>query len=155
MGFTLLECIFVIVLTIILLLSVLTSYRHFVCEQEVTVLVDRVTTALTFARDSAITQHATIMLCAKNNAHQCGSDWQNGQLIINRDTQKIIRELPKLSNNYRLYWRSTLDDSTALVWRPDGFTRGQQGSFFICGKSISAQIIILRTGRWRVVISNQ
>ena len=126
------------------------AYREFVCQNQLKVLIDRFTDAFEFARDSAITTHSTIIFCAKNTDNACGTHWNNGQLILNKSTQNILHELPEMPNTYTLHWRSSLGYSADLRWQADGFTRGQQGSFFICGP-LSAQIIILRSGRWRVV----
>ncbi|MCX7120459.1 MAG: GspH/FimT family pseudopilin [Gammaproteobacteria bacterium] len=135
----------VIALSVILLFSALISYRDFVSRHQLNALIDQLTDSLAFARDAAITMHTEIMFSPKN------ANWQNGYLILNDENQKRLRELPAIPDRYRFYWRSTLGDSGRLRWRSDGFTRGQQGSFFICGKTQSAQIILLRTGRWRVV----
>src|SRR3990167_10357803 len=144
-GLTLLECLIVIALSMILLCSALMAYREFVSSNQLNGLVDQLTDALEFARDSAITMHTPVIFRPKN------SDWQNGQLILNNKNQTVLRELPAMPGHYHFYWRSTLGDSNQLRWRSSGFTRGQQGSFFNCGQTQSAQIILLRTGRFRVV----
>jgi len=121
------------------------TYCEFMSRNQLNALVDQLTDALEFARDSAITMHTSVIFRPKN------SDWQNGQLILNNENQNVLRELPAMPSDYHFYWRSTLGDSNQLRWRSSGFTRGQQGSFFICGQTQSAQIILLRTGRYRVV----
>ncbi len=136
---------------IVLLFSAATAYRAFISKNQLSALVNQFTDALEYARDTAITAHTTVTLCAKGNNDHCGFHWQNGQLILNEKTQHVLRVLSAMPNQYQLLWRSTLGDSDALRWRSDGFTRGQQGSFYICGKKLSAQIIVLRTGRLRVV----
>lgn len=155
-GLTLLECLIVMALSCILLFSAVTAYQTFIRKNQLSTLVDQLTDAMEYARDAAITLQTTITFCPKNNDEQCGSHWQQGQLIIDERNQHRLRELPAIPNQYHLYWRSTLGDSGSLRWRSDGFTRGQQGSFLICAPAhhlgVSAQIIILRTGRLRVLI---
>jgi len=128
------------------------AYREFVHQNQLSTLVNTLTDALEYARDEAITLDTTITLCPKNAEGSCGSNWQQGQLIIDKENQRVLRVLHAMPKQYQLLWKSTLGDSSHLQWRSDGFTRGQQGSFFICAtKGPSAQIIILRTGRLRVV----
>lgn len=150
----LLECLVAIMLTGLLLFATISAYYEFTHKNQLSILVNDLTNTLEYARNSAITLHTNIIFCANNGEGACGSNWQNGQLILNENDQKVLRELPLMPSGYHLFWRSTLGDSVALRWRSDGFTRGQQGSFFICGRkdhfASSAQIIILRTGRLRV-----
>lgn len=143
------------ILTGLLLLASASAYREFTARNQLSILLNDLTDALAYARASAITLHTPIIFCAKGDSNTCGSNWQNGQLILNENNQTVLRVLPPMPNGYRLSWRSTLGASANLRWRSDGFTQGQQGSFFICGRkghsASSAQIIILRTSRLRVV----
>ena len=78
-------------------------------------------------------------------------------MIVNEENQQVYRVFSAIPSVYQFKWKSTLDDSNVLRWRADGFTRGQQGSFYLCAANNqmpSAQIIILRTGRVRSIISN-
>ncbi len=154
-GLTLLECLIVISLSVILLFSATSAYRHFTYKNQLSLLVNQFTDALEFARNAAITSQSTITFCPNNGDETCGTHWQNGQLIMDEKNQRVLRQLPVMPARFHLYWRSTLGDSRQLRWRSDGFTRGQQGSFYVCGqKGSSAQIIILRTGRLREVMGN-
>jgi type IV fimbrial biogenesis protein FimT len=152
-GLTLLECMVVIAILLILLFSASMSYRDFIHRHQLSTLVNNLIDNLEYARDEAITLDATITLCPKNAGGRCGLHWQKGQLMLNKSNNHILRVLPKMPQSYRLFWRSTLGDSTTLQWQSNGFTRGQQGSFFICARHApSAQIVILRTGRLRAHI---
>lgn len=155
-GLTLLECLIVIALSCILLFSAAMAYQTFIDKNRLSMLVDQFTDALEYARDAAITTQSTVAFCPRNKDETCGSNWQNGQLIVDEKNQSVLRVLSAIPNQYHLYWRSTLGDSSELRWRATGFTRGQQGSFFICADqshhAMSAQLIILRTGRLRVVM---
>lgn len=155
-GLTLLECLIAIAISCILLFSAITAYQTWMQKNQLTTLVDQFTDALEYARDSAITLQSTIIFCPDHGDGTCGSHWSAGQIIMSEKNQRVLRILPAMPNQYHLYWRSTLGDSTELRWRTDGFTRGQQGSFLICSSqqhhAKSAQIIILRTGRLRVVM---
>lgn len=153
-GLTLIECLLVIALSCILLFSAVMAYRAFINKNQLSTLVEKLSDALAYARDAAITLQSTITFCPKNEDGTCGSNWQKGQWIIDEKNQNVLRVLPAVPSQYHFFWRSTLGDFTALQWRSNGFTRGQQGSFFICGRkgydALSARVIILRTGRIRV-----
>ena len=141
-----------ILFSVIFATSAVVSYRTFFSTNQLLIATDRVENALRYARMMAITLHTTILFCARNADDQCGSNWQQGQLVMNENTNQVLRYFPSWTYPYRLLWRSTLGESDALAWRSTGFTRGQQGSFFVCAQdptSLSAQIIILRTGRLR------
>lgn len=145
----------VIILLGLLLFATASAYREFTARNQLSTLVNNLTNALDYARASAVTSHTGITFCADGGDGMCGSNWHNGQLILNDNNHRVLRSLPPIPNGYRLFWRSTLGESADLRWRSDGLTRGQQGSFFICTRKghfvSSAQIIILRTSRWRVV----
>ncbi|OGT32362.1 MAG: hypothetical protein A3C44_06880 [Gammaproteobacteria bacterium RIFCSPHIGHO2_02_FULL_39_13] len=137
----------VIAIMVILFFSIILSYRFFMQKNQLTSLVNQVVSAVHDARFVAMTSHATTRFCARD------MDWQQGQLIVNEKNQQVIRVFPAMPAGYHLHWKSTLGESDALHFRSNGFTRGQQGSFFICTKQAdSAQIIVLRTGRIRSVI---
>jgi type IV fimbrial biogenesis protein FimT len=155
LGLTLLECLIAMALLVILLFSSVAAYRYFVSKNELNALVDQLTDALVYARDQAITSHTTITLCPNQADAHCGVNWEGELIIWDEKNQRVFRRLPAIPAMFYLKWKSTLNDSARLRWRSDGFTRGQQGSFYICAQSDdapSAQIIILRTGRLRVVI---
>lgn len=151
-GVTLLECLITLTLLVILSAALLVSYRSFAANNQLIVSVNNLVNALQYARDSAITLHTHIIFCAKDH-DACGTDWQNGQLIINGDDYTVLRVLPALPHDVQLSWRSSLGKSADLRWRPSGFTDGQQGSFFLYSSASAeaAKIVVLRTGRLRVV----
>lgn len=139
-------------LSIFLLLSVVVSYRQWIIHHQLLSLVNRLKDAIEYARNSAMTLQTTTAFCPKNG------DWQRGQRIVDEQTLDELREFPPMPSHYQLSWRSTLGESTNLRFRSNGFTRGQQGSFFINDRdqpTMSAQLIILRTGRLRVVMHDQ
>lgn len=142
----------VIVLSSILIFSAVISYQTFFSDNQLTVLVNQVKGALRYARYAAITMNANVRLCAKDTDNTCGVNWQEGLLVLNDDNQAVLRIFSAMPAGFQGVWRSTLGDSSDLRWRPTGFTRGQQGSFFICAQNkaaLSAKIVILRTGRLR------
>lgn len=154
-GLSLLECVIVLLLSSILLLSSVLSYQFFIGKKQVTALVNQIVSALQYARLTAMTTQTIITFCPQGLQNTCGSQWQHGQLILDEKNQQVFRVLSPLPPHYQLIWKSTLGESDALRWRSNGFTFGQQGSFFICTPHAeSAQIIILRTGRIRTEVGS-
>lgn len=149
-AFTLLECVLVMAIIVALLVTCAMGFHTFVARNTLSSLIIDEESALRYARVMAIVSHHAVTLKPIKN-----DDWQSGQIIVDMQTQKILRVLPAIANPIHFFWKSTLDDSLALMWRPDGMTAGQQGSFYFCNiqnNALSAQIIILRTGRLRHVI---
>ena len=130
--------------------SVLTSYRFLISSNQNSLAVDSFVAALRYAQIAAMSDHAIILFCPRGANDQCGSNWQKGQWIINKTTHEILRAIDPIFAG-SIEWRSSLHPSNYLEWLPDGFTNGQQGSFYICNATsgITTQIIVLRTGRLR------
>lgn len=154
-GLSLLECLVVVSLIATLIFSSVFAYRHWVARNQLMVLTNDFVDALRYARTMAITHDTTVTFCPRNQSQSaCGTNWQAGTLILNQQNHHIFRILPAAPFGYHIYWKSTLGESDRLRWRSTGFTRGQQGSFLLCSDhhAMSAQLIILRTGRIRSVI---
>lgn len=135
--------------------AVAIGYHTFIRRNQLYFLIQTISANLMFAQNEAVSLHANIVFCPRGENDTCGDNWDRGQLILNEDDNKVLRELPNLPPQFHLSWKSSLGKSTALLWRNNGFTNGQQGSFDVCEQSghadQSAQIIVLRTGRLRVV----
>lgn len=155
-AFTLLETLIILLLSSIFLLIALPSYHQFVEKNQLQQIIETLVGALRLARVDAITSSSYIIFCPKNH-HQCGTDWDKGQLLINESTHQILRTFSGLPVHYHIFWRSSFGESDRLRWGLDGFTEGQQGNFMICNernKNLSSKIIVLRSGRLRTQIGN-
>lgn len=154
-GLSLLECLIVVSLIATLIFSSVFAYQQWVTRNQLIILTNHFIDALRYARMMAITHDTTVTFCPRSQSYAtCGADWRQGILILNQKNQQVFRVLSAVPKNDHIYWKSTLGESDNLRWRANGFTRGQQGSFLICGgyHALSAQLIILRTGRIRSVI---
>ena len=67
-------------------------------------------------------------------------------------TATIIRQYSLVSLDVRLIWRSSLSYNTALNFTAEGFTQGQQGTFYLCSVtgSTARRLIVNRSGRLRL-----
>lgn len=147
---SLLETIVAMTISCILLLSASLSFHALLSRHQLQDQVGQCVAALLFARSEAISLQTRVVVLPNQ------SNWKNGMRIVNQNRNSLIRVFHFTSDAYEIDFRGTLGESSQLVWRSDGMTAGQQGSFFFCNKQDpqkkSAQIILLRTGRLRVVI---
>lgn len=143
----------------ILTFSAVISYQHFVNQYQLIQLVNTLLGGLQYARFEAMNLGNPVDYCPKDNSSEkCGDDWQNGQLVIEHSTHRLLREYPPVSKIYRLRWFGSLGINSVIQWEPDGMTYGQQGSFWIGSvkseTSPMVQVIVLRSGRIKVNMSN-
>lgn len=156
-GFTLFELLLAIFISSILLLSSVMIYRHFTLQNQLALTVNRIVSALHYARIQAISEKIPVVLCPNENNVKCGSDWQTGLLVTDLNNQTIFRAIASFAKLFRVVWRGSLGDNDLIQFQRDGFTYGQQGSFLICGpprSHLSAKIIVLRTGRVRTEMNH-
>lgn len=153
-AFALFELLIVIAITAILTLCSVVSYQYFVDHQQLKKIAFTIMSALRYAQSEAINLGDRVDFCPKgDNPESCGSDWQQGQQVIVHKTHQLLRELSSIPSSYSIIWRGTLGENQMIQWEPNGFTYGQQGSFWISDRYARAsqiEIILLRTGRVRV-----
>lgn len=158
-GFGLLSIIISLAIFSILSTVSVRSYRSYIANERMRVITSRLIAALSNARQLAMDTGHAIRFCPESASTAfCGVDWTVGQLITTvGDDSTVLKYYPRLPSGYRLFFQGTLSMNKVLEWRPTGFTTGQQGSFWLCksvaGKMRSNRIIVLRTGRVRLVRS--
>lgn len=156
-GFTLFELLLAISILSILILSSVVTYRHVVLQNQLIFTVDRMVSALRYARIQAINEKMPVVLCPNQNNTTCGKNWQNGLLVTDLN-HHLFHIVSPFSTGFHIAWRSSLGDNDSIEFQSDGLTHGQQGSFLICGpfgRNLSAKIIVLRTGRVRSEMNHQ
>ncbi len=107
--------------------------------------------AIQYARHLAIDRALSVTLCSGVDKERCDGRWSDGYTI--RVLTRVERRYEGLPSGYQLRWRSSLSKDEALIFGPDGFTEGQQGTFTICPPASDADeargLVILRSGRLR------
>lgn len=157
-GFSLLSLLVAISIAAILAASVAASYQSFIHRHRMTAIANTIVDALQFARSEAMFEGGGIRFCPLGfDQQQCGTDWGRGQLLIRDRDHRVLRVYSALPTPYVLHWRSRLGMNDAIAWDANGFTQGQQGSFWVCffqkGQLVLAhQIILLQTGQVRMVV---
>jgi type IV fimbrial biogenesis protein FimT len=157
-GLTLIELIVTIaVLTIMLTLAV-PGYQQFTARNEVAAEVMRLKTALSLARNTAITRRSTITVCPSPDGVNCtNGDWTAPLVVVDGEASggslsgdEILRQLGEsrvISVTYRA-------DNRPVRYKQMGRSTGHNGTFDICGQyDAGAQVIVSNFGRTRTTVN--
>lgn len=154
-GFTLIELLLVIALAAGLLVVAMVSYQRWIVHDELLSVVRTFENTLDFARESAITSHREVEVCPVGEKEACGTLWEAGLQVRDLEKKTVLRVTDSVPERFSVSWRPTLAEKLFLRFNSEGFvSNGAQGSFYICAKErkdASARIILLRTGRLRLV----
>lgn len=148
-GFSLMECLLVLLLASILLRMVIPDQHDLLTQTRADSNVNTLISALTFARNEAIMRAEKIIVCGSVDKRNCDGSWSNSQIIIDQNAN-VIRVFELASKLDRLIWNSSLNRDQSIEWLPSGFTSGQRGSFYLCmdhAAMKSQKIVLLNTGR--------
>lgn len=153
-GFTLLELTIALLLIVALASWGLPGLQALGRNTAVISDVNRLQTAFSLARNTAITQRSTMVVCPTNN-HQsaCTDDWSNDIVVLRSDdtttikSEDIVRLFPAQPGtivSYSRGWRRV--KYTAL-----GHASGFNGSFNVCSDSPQGKTLVLsQLGRLRI-----
>lgn len=149
-GFTLIEFLTTIALMIIIAFISISMVQHTLKQNRLTNEVNQIVNAIHYARSEAIKQNAIIILCQSSDQKTCSGAWNQGQVVLIKN--KVLQVFPALNNQDQLIWKSSLAQNDALQFNADGFTNGQQGSFYFCptDKNYAKRIVVEQSGRVRV-----
>ncbi len=154
LGFSLLECLVVMLMIAILLTIAAPPFRNLLLRNQVTTVVNRLSNAIIFARSLAVKRHEVIAVCGSHDGKNCSGRWSKGQIIINPMHGDVIRQYGALPKQFRLLWRGGFGKNDRIALNSQGFLDGQQGSFYICPGSQSnkfaVMIVISASGRLRL-----
>ena len=152
-AFSLLELLFAMSLIISILLISFPTLQTIISKNRATSYTNELTTALQFARATAIKLGEPIILCGSDkNQQSCQNSWQHGLIVITA-TNKVLRTVPPVFAKDQLIWQGSLQQKT-IKFLPTGFTNGQQGSFYYCphrAPENSLAVILTTTGRIRIM----
>lgn len=158
LGFSLVELLFILTISSILLTLTLPVYRDLMLKLHLFVLSERVSSTLYYARSEAIRRQSVITLCKSKNAKSCSGSWKDGWIVVlnksitSFEDGKLLRVYPALSHVDFLEWHGFRSDDYLLIY-PNG-SYSQNGSFFICAQALSKKVVwlvkISQTGRIRI-----
>lgn len=156
-GLTLLELLIALSVLLILQCIAVPAWRHLIMTNRTQAIIDRIKMAINITRIEAVLQHHVMRLCASADHKTCRGNWRDGQLIQNPATGEVLRSYPRLPTGYRLMWRSAFQRNHYLDFNAQGFTQGQQGTFYCCidrDPQYSRGLVVSQSGRVRELQEN-
>ncbi len=153
-GFTLLELVIALLLISALAAWGIPNFQTLGRNTAVTADINRLQTAFSLARNTAITQRMTTTICPANAAkNACTHDWSSVLLVIKGDSinqihnADIVRVFPAQTATAISYNRGT----RRVSYSPLGHTNGFNGSFDICtDNGRGKRLVLSRLGRLRI-----
>ncbi|WP_249978461.1 GspH/FimT family pseudopilin [Vreelandella olivaria] len=153
-GFTLIELTIALLLIATLAAWGLPSFQAFGRNTAVISDVNRLQTAFSLARNTAITQRTTVSVCPTDSSRSaCISDWSQDFMVLkgvtispalNDDIVRIFPALPETTVSYSRGWQR-------VSYNPMGHTSGFNGRFEICAENAQGRTLILsQLGRLRI-----
>lgn len=155
-GFTLIELIVAIAVLAIMVTWAVPSFQQFTARNEVAAEVMRLKSALAVARSSAVARGITVTVCPSTDQDTCTNDNWSGRLVVvagrasggDISGEEVLRVLESRGGTAITYRK----DSRPVRYSAQGWSRGHNGTFRICGNAgTGARVIVSNTGRTRVV----
>ena len=149
-GFTLLESIVALAIISFITALAIPFAHNFIALQSINSDLSKVTYAIESARTYAIKTRQDVTICGLDNTDNCHRDWKR-IIVLDHDNQAIYRA--DLSNNYHTVTWSAFQKKPTLTIKPNGFTRHQNGTLYLCHKSdpnLHRAILINKTARTRI-----
>lgn len=139
----------------ILLLIAVPSYQHLVINERVTTTLNQLDLAIQFARSEAIKRRDVVAVCGSADGHACDGRWSSGLLVLRANSGKRLHYFPGQAKHVQIVWRSSFAKNHQLTFVASGFTRGQQGSFYVCPdktlNSSAQALVVAASGRLRLL----
>lgn len=147
-GYSLLELLVALSIVTILLLLAVPSWQNWIIYHQEKIYVNQIVSALRFARAQAILNNTNVIYCASDDGQNCGDQWSEGQIIETTNNQRL-RVFSSLPQTLHLKWQGSFALDNFIQFSAAGFTKEQQGSFYLCGKPHSSgfRIRVVRSGR--------
>ncbi len=134
-GITLVELMIALFIAALLSTMAIPSLRYFLNNNQLIAISNRVLAGIQFARSIATQRSKIVVYCGSSNHKSCDGRWNKGQIVQVINSGEVLMSYGKLPRGYRLLWRSSFGRNHAVEFNADGFTRGQQGSFYICSNA--------------------
>lgn len=111
-GFTLVELLITLSVMTILLVLAIPSFRDMLMNNRVLAQTDALTSALNYARSSALTQNLNVVVCPLNavGSTTCGGGWQNGWIVVSQPATggPILLQVHNMGTNDPVLTANTL-----------------------------------------------
>lgn len=147
------ELLIVMAIAALLVALAVPSYKCLVSSNRAQIYANELVMLLEFAHTYAIKTGESIVLCSSKNNQSCDDLCQNGRcqdgmIAIIESSNKVVKILEPVADKDSLSWQG----GKKIIFTPDGFTKGYQGSFYYCPKKATSAIVIIlnRAGMARV-----
>ena len=149
-GFSLIEYVLVMVITAIIAVIGMASWGGYAKRKALTVALGQVFSAVHVARELALQQHASIMLCGSSDGLHCDGRWHQGQLLKIMPQDRLISRLPGFPSFIRIEYRGSFGRNS-IVFDQLGFAPGGHGRFIlrVKGLLLQRQLVLSASGRLR------
>ncbi|MBX9587541.1 MAG: prepilin-type N-terminal cleavage/methylation domain-containing protein [Gammaproteobacteria bacterium] len=144
-GFSLSELLVVITLSAIVIAIGIPSYQKIIANYRIRSASQQLVRAITQAKECALHNQSEIILCGSGNGMFCDGKWSDGQLIVDKESKKLISIFPALSTGITVNWRSNLGHNELIVFTRMGIPEGQWGSFWIENNYLGTKRIIINS----------
>lgn len=161
-GLSLVELLVTLAVAAVLTGMAVPAFRDLVADRRGSAAINQIVGAVQYARNAAVTHHATVTLCPGTDRRCLARDqWHRGALLfLDRNgngvleaNDPVLGRLPSLDDGGRIYWRS-FRNRGYLQFMPRGYTAWQNGNFLYCaagGAATEARMVILNPqGRLRI-----
>ncbi len=153
-GLTLIELIVTIAVMSILVTWAIPGYQQFTARNQVAAEVLRIKTALSMARNTAITRRTTITVCPSSDRLTCdNSDWSLPLIIIEgrADGGTVDGEVLRVMKESRVPSVTYRNDNRPVRYGQLGRPAGHNGTFKICGNyDTGSKVAVSNFGRTRI-----
>lgn len=161
LGFTLVEVIFVLLISSILTVMTWFSLSRWLQQAKAEQVLWQLYTVINYARVEAFKRGRPVIICPRDGKFNCGKDWSEGYIVFvgvdnHLQQRQILRIYPATGG--RLSWHGFAQARHYLKFTPGGFvnTRAEtkDGHFQYCGRLQPAgthamQLILSQNGRVR------
>lgn len=151
-AFSLIELLAVISIVAILVGLSLSSLQHLLQRYHFMVMRDRLWHALYYTKSLAILGDRTLILCGSRDGVQCSQDWRYQWLIYDVAYQRVVHHFKfGYLASLTVQWHGNQSQRPGVLFDHFGETGGQQGRFDIKLGFYHAQIVLISSGRMRMV----
>lgn len=153
-GFSLIELLITVSITVILLMLVIPDEKIFITKSEDEVMSQQLLRAIYLARSEAISRGETVMLCKSVDLKHCGgNDWLQGYIMTTND--KLLSSYQNIMSKGAIHWRSFPQGRNDLKFLSSGLSEIENGTFWYCPSTSSKAhwaIMMSPSGRARLVL---
>ncbi len=159
-AFTLLECVAVVFISALLLMTIVPATRDMLWRSNSNTEINRLASLLHYARMEAMELNLAVSICPSKDSKHCGGQWQDGMLIFTDPDasgeaadKQILRVVGALQRGAQLVWQGFTGENFINI-PPTVLSSRAAGSFVYCPeynyRQYAQQLVINRVGRVRV-----